>query len=164
MRHIAISAAALAALLVLTAPARAGMAEDCEQEYDQDLKIGGCTAVIRSGQWQGKDLAWAYNNRGLGYDRRGEFAQAIEEYDQALRLDPGYDFAYQNRGVTYESLGQYERAAVDWERAIRIAGASRAIWWQEYMKGKGHYSGAIDGIFGPATRRALLACTVDPAC
>ncbi len=41
----------------LAAPARAGMEEDCEQEYDWDLKISGCTAVIRSGQWQGKDLA-----------------------------------------------------------------------------------------------------------
>jgi hypothetical protein len=53
---------------------------------------------------------------------------------------------------------------VDWEQAIQIDGAPRAKWWQEYMKGKGQYSGAIDGIFGPATRRALLACAIDPAC
>jgi hypothetical protein len=26
------------------------------------------------------------------------------------------------------------------------------------------YAGAIDGVFGPDMRRALMACTVDPAC
>ena len=80
------------------------------------------------------------------------------------RIDPNYGNAYQNRGVSYENLGEYERAARDWEQAIRIDGASRARWWQKYMKGKGHYAGAIDGIFGPVTRRALAACAVDSAC
>ena len=32
------------------------------------------------------------------------------------------------------------------------------------MKERGHYSGAIDGVFGPATRRGLVACAYDPAC
>ncbi len=48
----------------LAAPARAGMVEDCNQERDPDPRISGCTAVIGSGQWQGKELAWAYFNRG----------------------------------------------------------------------------------------------------
>ena len=47
----------------LAAPARAGMVEDCGQEHDLDLQISGCTAAIRSGQWQGKNLAAAYSNR-----------------------------------------------------------------------------------------------------
>ena len=52
MRHTIVPAATLAALLALAQPARAGMAEDCAQARDQDLSIGGCTAVIRSGEWQ----------------------------------------------------------------------------------------------------------------
>jgi len=32
------------------------------------------------------------------------------------------------------------------------------------MKGKGHYAGAIDGVFNPGLRRDLLACAIDPAC
>ena len=151
-------------LSALTAPARADMADDCLQEQDHDLRIGGCTAAIRSGEWQGKDLAWAYNNRANAYSSLGQYRRAIEDYDQALRLDPGLAAAYKNRGVAHEFLGAYDRAAWDWEQAIRIDGASRAKPWQEYLKSKGHYSGAIDGIFGPATRRGLLACAIDPAC
>ncbi len=98
MRHIAILAATLAALLALAAPTRAGMKEDCVQGRDRDLQIGGCTAVIRSGEYFGKNLALAYYNRGNAYDELGKHTRAIEDYDQALRLDPGYAHAYHNRG------------------------------------------------------------------
>ncbi len=54
MRHIAILAATLAALLALAAPTRAGMKEDCNQERDPDLGVSGCTAVISSGQYSGR--------------------------------------------------------------------------------------------------------------
>ena len=49
MRHTAFIAATLAALLALATPARAGMVEDCVQDRDPDLRVGGCTAAIRSG-------------------------------------------------------------------------------------------------------------------
>ncbi len=216
----------------LAPPARAGMKEDCEQERDWSLKIGGCTAAIGSGQWQGKELAPVYSNRGNAYFNLGEYRRAIQDYDQALRLDPGYavayynrgkaytelrvhrraiqDYdqtlrinpglaiAYYNRGIAYNGLGEhhraiqdydqalridpgyadayhnrgwsykifadYDRAARDWEKAIRFGGAPRAKWWQKHLKGKGYYAGAVDGIFGPGTRRGLLACARDPNC
>ncbi len=104
----------------LAAPARAEMKEDCEQGYDLDLQIGGCTAVIRSGQWQGKDLVWAYYNRGLAYIDLGEYRRAIEDYDEALRLDPGNASAYNNRGYAYRELGEYRRAIKDLDQALRL--------------------------------------------
>ena len=104
----------------LAAPARAGMVEDCEQSHDRDLRIGGCTAAIRSGQSQGKDLVWAYNNRGVAHSALGEHRRAIEDYDQALRLDPRDAFAYVNRGNTYRDLGDYRRAIEDYDQALRL--------------------------------------------
>ncbi len=148
----------------LTAPARAGMVEDCEQDRNLDRLINGCSAMIRSGEFSSKTLAIAYDKRGIAYTKLGEYRRAIEDYDQALRLDPGYAIAYNNRGDVYNELDDYERAAKDWEQSIRIDGAPRAKHWQEYMKGKGHYLGAIDGVFGPGTRRALVACARDPDC
>ncbi len=121
------------------------------EDYDQALRIDPGFAI-------------AYSNRGNAYNHLGEYRRAIEDYDQALRLDPGDADYYQNQGAAYESLGDYERAVENWERAIQIGGALRAKWWQEYMTGKGHYSGAVDGIFGPATRRGLMACAIDPDC
>jgi hypothetical protein len=41
--------AVMVLMSALAEPASAGIVEDCEQGYDQDLNIGGCTAVIQSG-------------------------------------------------------------------------------------------------------------------
>ena len=105
----------------LAAPARAGMKEDCEQERDWSLKIGGCTAAIGSGQWQGKDLYWAYYNRGLAYYNLGEHRRAIEDYDQAARLDPGDADAYNNRAWALYLVGRNTEALgdVDWALSLR---------------------------------------------
>ncbi len=99
----------------LAAPARAGMVEDCEQNRDLDRLISGCTAAIRSGQWQGKDLSWAYINRGSAYGILGEYRRAIKDYDEALRLDPDFAGAYYGRGRAYDELGEYRRAIKDYD-------------------------------------------------
>ena len=106
----------------------------------------------------------AYYNRGVAYRKLGQHQRAIADYDQALRLDPGNADAYHNRGVAYEDLGQLDQAVRDWERAIDIQGTSRIRWWQEWTRKKGHYRGAIDGIYGPGTRAALMVCARDPEC
>ena len=181
-------AAMFAALLTLTAPTRAAMVEDCNQEYDWDLKIGGCTAAIRSGHWQGENLTAAYTNRGeayrnLGdltraienygqalrldpgnalvynsrgnaYDDLGDHARAIEDYDQALGLDPGYAYAYNNRAGAHCALGQVEASFDDRAEALRL-GALTAEALQSYLRHHRFYKGAIDGDFGPASRKAL---------
>ncbi len=97
----------------LAACAGVGMREDCEQARDWDLKIGGCTAVIHSGEYSGKGLAVAYYNRGIAYRHLNEYRQAIEDYGQALLLDPGFALAYNNRGNAYRHLNEYRRAIED---------------------------------------------------
>lgn len=109
-------------------------------------------------------FAYAYTNRGVAYRFLGQNERAIEDFDRALELNPKDSGAYQSRGAAWEALGDYGRAAADWEKAIMLDGAGRARWWQEYLAGKGHYEGAIDGIYGPGTRKALEACAADPDC
>jgi tetratricopeptide (TPR) repeat protein len=46
----------------------------------------------------------AYLNRGLSYARLFGYERAIEDYDEAIRLDPQYAQAYYNRGIAYEVL------------------------------------------------------------
>jgi tetratricopeptide (TPR) repeat protein len=266
MRHTIFIAASFAAAALFAAPAGAGIAEDCEQTYDNELSIRGCTAVIRSGDYTTAGVAAAHNNRatayralgdnaralddynealrldpdhinayngrgnvysdmgnaaraiedynraleldpgyvlayngrgaanddlgeywvaidnydealrldpeyataafnrGNSYDNLGKYKLAIKSYDLALRLDPGYASAYRNRGISYENMGEFRLAAEDWEREIQAGGRENTLWWQEYLKSKGHYDGAIDGIYGPKTRFGLLACAVDPGC
>ncbi len=181
-------AAMFAALLTLTAPTRAAMVQDCNQEYDWDLKIGGCTAAIRSGHWQGKNLTAAYTNRGEAYRNLGDPTRAIENYGQALRLDSGNALVYNSRGNAYDDLGDHARAIEDYDQALRFdpdftiayynragahcaleqveasfddrvealrLGALTAEALQSYLRHHRFYKGAIDGDFGPASRKAL---------
>ncbi len=120
MRQITLFTATLAALLTLAAPARADMVDDCEQSDDLDRRISGCTALILSGQLSVRDLVIVYNRRGVAYYDLGEYRQAIEDYDQALRLDPGYAKAYYNRGNAYGRRGEYRRAIEDFDQALRL--------------------------------------------
>jgi hypothetical protein len=41
------------------------------KDSNPDLSIGGCTALIQSGQETNSNLAKAFRNRGIAYDDRG---------------------------------------------------------------------------------------------
>jgi len=151
--------ALILALAVLLAPlAMADMVDDCEQAADPDLRIGGCTAIIRSGQYSGKNLARVYNKRGIANDDLGEYTRAIADYDQALRLNPGDAVIYNNRGIVYCKLGKAEAAFADWSKANE-ADPDSARREQESLRDAGLYTGPIDGNFGPASKAALRAFT-----
>jgi hypothetical protein len=46
-----------------------------------------------------RDIEWAYNLRGLRYFAEGRYDEAIKDYDEALRLSPGYRNAKENRAA-----------------------------------------------------------------
>ncbi len=62
----------------------------------------------------------AYSNRGSVYDDLGQHQRAIEDYDEAIRLDPQDAAAYNNRGLAYVDLGQFQKATIDLDEAIRL--------------------------------------------
>ena len=51
-----------------------------------------------------------YIKLGTLYRTRGEYKMAVEEYGQALSLDPGIVSAYQGMSMAYLKLGDYEKA------------------------------------------------------
>lgn len=89
----------------------------CRESGDPspDLTIDGCSAVIRTTRW-----AWAFNNRGLAYRRKGDLHHAIADYDQAIGLDPKSATALNNRGIVWFELGESDRAIADYTEAIRL--------------------------------------------
>jgi tetratricopeptide (TPR) repeat protein len=62
----------------------------------------------------------AYYNRGVAYERMGQYDKAIEDYNRAITLNPNYVEAYCNRGGTYEKMDQYDKAIEDYNRAITL--------------------------------------------
>ena len=52
----------------------------------------------------------AYSNRGNAYSWLGQYLRAIQDFDEAIRLDPQLVLAYYNRGDTYLNLREPQRA------------------------------------------------------
>jgi lipoprotein NlpI len=120
-----------ALLLLLAAPARAQWnddAEKCAETPTPDLALARCTRAIQSGELSELSLVVTLNNRGNAYQNKGDYARAIADYDQAIRLKSDSALIFNNRGSAYQHRGDYERAMQDYEQAIRLDPTSaRAI-------------------------------------
>ena len=88
------------------------------ESFIVDAVIDGCTAVIRSGHEPLEKLATAFDNRGVAYRLKGEYDRALQDYQQALQLNPSNANAYNNRGIIYRIKGEYGRAIADYDEAI----------------------------------------------
>ncbi len=85
------------------------------------------------GDWQSAILAldFALNQnpadtqalllRGNAYRELGDFSQAMDNYNQALGIDPELAAVYHNRALTYMKQGDSTAALADFARAIEIA-------------------------------------------
>ena len=62
----------------------------------------------------------AFYDSGKLYHIDGQHELAIQDYTEALRLDPQYAIAYYTRGYAYYDLGQYQLAIQDFNEAIRL--------------------------------------------
>ena len=79
------------------------------------------------------------------YNRKGEYAKAIADYDEAIRPSPQEAYSYQNRGAAKAALGDLDGALADINDAIRHAPAlaspltNRSVIW----RAKGEFDRAI---------------------
>ncbi len=61
-----------------------------------------------------------YKYRGIVHYNRGEYQQALENFNEAIALDPGYGNAYKHRALVYRESGEYARALNDLEYYLSI--------------------------------------------
>src|SRR5262245_56508978 len=144
-------AVAMTALL-LTGPIAPGLAQSAKDwkctgkpDIPPDQQITGCTNAIQSGKYSGKDLSWAYFNRGNAYDDKGNHDRALADYSEAIRLDPKDAKVYYNRGLTYFDKGDYDRAIADHSDAIRLNPKDPQVYYNRgnAYRTKGDYDRAI---------------------
>lgn len=62
--------------------------------------------------------AWEICEQGLEKVQKGEHSQALEDFNQALRINPGGADAHYNRGVVRYILRDLEGAIEDWSQAL----------------------------------------------
>jgi Flp pilus assembly protein TadD len=87
------------------------------QRKEYDNQISACTDAIKSGRAKPHI---AYNNRGNAYQSKGQYAQAIADFNKAIELNSKDDGAYTNRGVAYSKKGQDNQALADYNKAIEL--------------------------------------------
>ena len=95
------------------------MSPTVRQNKDNDAAIAGCTRVIDDSKVKPKGRADAYYNRGNAHSAKGDFAAAIADYDEAIKLDPKNASALTNRGTAHSEKGDADAAVADFDEAIK---------------------------------------------
>ena len=132
--------------------------------YPKDVAYRDC----RGFSSHASRFATAFKQRGFENFDNGEYRKAIQDYDQAIRLDSDSDL-YNNRGLAYQGLGLFDEAFQDFEIALGKFGYAPAHYNQakllyelgEYQVAVIDYSRAIslDPLFADSYGGRALAYT-----
>jgi tetratricopeptide (TPR) repeat protein len=126
MAHARTFAAAAAMLGFLGAAALAAVDDpmlDCLSE-DNQRRISGCSTLIDTPGLPQEQRSLAHGMRALAYSLLGLFDKALQDYDEALKINPDYPLALNNRAWSYYKLGRPRDGIADVEKALQISPAS----------------------------------------
>jgi tetratricopeptide (TPR) repeat protein len=152
MKHLLLATVAALAWLICTV-ARADDPASC-RAITSDEAVDACTRLIDSVwyKYRPKDLAIAYSNRGGALSEKGDDEKAIEDLNEAVRLDPQLAMAFNNRGRAWQKKKKYDQAIQDFTTALGIdpklyiALKGRALAWlakKNYERSLADFNAAI---------------------
>lgn len=70
-------------------------------------------------EFKDKEIA-TWNNRGIDLQDQGNYKEAIECYDKALKLDPNDTIVLNNKAFALEHMGNYDEAMECYNKAMSI--------------------------------------------
>ena len=68
-----------------------------------------------------------YCNSGIAKLQLRDFSSALDDLNEAIRLNPNYTFAYVQRSATYKLLGDFQKALRDIDKAIGLNPQERLL-------------------------------------
>src|SRR5215813_5143862 len=122
LASVLLSSAIVLALTASVAEARGGSDwRDCNGR-DADARISACSRIIdqTGGRSNSTMRAGAFNNRGIAYFSKGEFDNAMRDFDEAIAAKPNNPVLYHNRGLALYNKGDNEGAIRSYEQAVSI--------------------------------------------
>jgi tetratricopeptide (TPR) repeat protein len=78
-----------------------------------------------------------YHLQGMGYLDKGQYDQAISDFNTAIEINPKDALAYGLRGLAYREKGQYDQAISDYTTALEINPRDDGAY---YNRGVAYYS------------------------
>jgi serine/threonine protein kinase/Flp pilus assembly protein TadD len=89
---------------------------------DAVLAFTACTALA-------PEAAGCLYNRALAYQGLGKTARALQDYNDALDLEPHLGVAALNRGILYHQEKRYPQALADFQRALQDGVDPAAVYY-----------------------------------
>ncbi len=74
------------------------------------------TSIIQ----QHADQPAGYARRGWAYRLLGKYDEAINDYNEAIRLNPSFAAGWNNRATIWQFKGEFDKAISDYTEAIRL--------------------------------------------
>ena len=111
---------------------------------DYDLAIAQYSAALQKPIWN-QQKAPLYTNRGYAYNSKRQFADAIADHTEAIRLNPQLSYAFAARGYAYLERGELEKAFVDLTESIRLDPNSDSAYYNRglLLTRRGEFSDAL---------------------
>lgn len=111
---------------------------------------------------EGSESAWVetatdWNDKGEALVGQGKYEEAIQAFDEAIRLDPDYAAAWNNKGYSFFMVGRFEDAIYCSDEAIRLDPGDAVAY---YYKGM---SLAVFGRFDEALDCYDMAIDLNPS-
>ena len=72
-------------------------------------RIEACSIIIDSRRTEAGKRAVVYIFRAVAFRQNKEYARAIADHDEAIRLDPRSAAAFKERGLTWQRQKEYDR-------------------------------------------------------
>ena len=80
--------------------------------------MGGKDYVLPNDIEPNLNDAKAYNNGGIAYAKKGNYNDAIRDFNKAIELDSNYASAMANMGLAYASKRDKDNAKQWWKKAL----------------------------------------------
>ena len=111
----------------------ADVVSDCSQSRDAQARLRACSDVIAGVSYSSDQKALAYRNRGNARADAGAGAQAVADFTEAIRLQPGEAGGHAGRGRARLSVQDVDGAIADYSEALRLAPGNAS-----YHTARGH--------------------------
>lgn len=96
-------------------PQEVARCEGKERPASPDPRIRACSALILSGNFSSETLARMFVNRADAYEGKGDLDHAIQDFAEAIRLNPQDAHIINRRANAYRAKGDLDRANQDYD-------------------------------------------------